>query len=101
MKPRYLARLALARLQRPYKKQVIFHVFCEIERTPHLRRAYDELLEEYDQGGLNSQIGLAISDTLNATAGKQMNVEDICEIVKWPSELSDIDSNWEWEWEYS
>lgn len=34
MDPYYSARLALARLPRPYTDEVILHVFCEIERTP-------------------------------------------------------------------
>lgn len=104
MTPQYLARLALARLLRPYNEEVIFHVFCEIERTPHLRRAYDRLLEgdnAYTKEGLNQEIGKSIARTLKATALKQINVEEVCEIVKWPSVLSDIDSDWKWEWEYS
>lgn len=100
MTPRYLARLALARLIKPYDKEVIFHVFCEIERTPHLRKAYDELLETYDQGGLNKQIGIAVSSTLKATATGRKDVRDVCEIVSSPSVLEGIKSNWKWEWEY-
>ncbi|MCY4514347.1 MAG: hypothetical protein OXC69_04330 [Candidatus Tectomicrobia bacterium] len=97
----YLARLALARLPKPYTKEVTLHVFCEIERTPHLRKAYDKLLEKDNTyrtaGGLNSRIGNTVSTTLQATKGRQIDARDICEIVKWPSVLSNINSEWEWE----
>ena len=99
MAPRYLARLALARLPRPYTEEVILHVFCEIERTPHLRKAYKALLKgdnAYTQSGLNSQISQSVSGTLKAEAGERTDVTDICEIVRGVSKLDDIDSDWSW-----
>ena len=39
-----LARMALSRLPRPFTDEVVLHVFCEIERTPHLLKAYEGLL---------------------------------------------------------
>lgn len=104
MSPRYLARLALARLPRPYTEEVILHVFCEIERTPHLREAYNGLMREwwtdegaYEQQGLNGQISKAVRETLQANAVGQFDARDICEIVQWPSRLEGIKSNWTWE----
>ena len=100
MTPRYLARLALARLPRPYTDQVILHVFCEIERTPHLREAYNGLLrfreDPYTQQGLNGQISKNVRETLDAETGGQIDVTDICEIVEGVSLLHEIDSDWEW-----
>lgn len=104
MNPRYLARLALARLPRPYTDQVILHVFCEIERTPHLREAYDGLMRRwwfdegpYTQQGLNSQISQSVRSTLQATTGERIDVIDICEIVEGVSLLDDIKSDWSWD----
>ena len=57
--PEYLAKLALYRLPKPYTDEVILHVFCEIDRTPHLRRAYDGLMvgeNGYTHVGLNREI---------------------------------------------
>ena len=82
--------------QARYTDEVTFHVFCEIERTPHLRRAYDELLDDYDQGGLNRQIGRSIRATLNAVSGERMSVVDTCEIVANVRRLDGIDSDWSW-----
>lgn len=102
--PRYLARCALARLPRPYTDEVILHVFCEIERTPHLRKAYTKLKDgtvaDYTSGGLNSQIAQGVARTLNAEAGERMNVEDMCEIVGSVSLLDGIESNWSWDDDY-
>ena len=101
MTPRYLARLALARLPRPYTGEVTLHVFCEIERTPHLRRAYDGLMEGengYTHEGLNQEIGKAVRKTLEATTGDQIHTEDVCELVVWPSKLHNINSDWKWEY---
>lgn len=100
MDPQYLARLALARLPRPYTDEVILHVFCEIERTPHLRKAYNSLLkgdDAYTKGGLNSQIAQSVSSTLDAEAGERMDAGDICEIVGTVSRLEGIDSDWTWD----
>ena len=96
MTPNHLARQALARLPRPYTDEVTLHVFCEIERTPHLRRSYDALIDGrgYTQDGLNTQIGKAVKDTLGAEPTGQFDAEDACEIVRWPSRLRDIKSDW-------
>ena len=96
MTPTYLAQLALARLPKPYTDEVTLHVFCEIERTPHLRRAYDGLLDAYDHAGLNQQIGRTFKQTLNAKSGDRMDVRDTCEIVTNVTLLGDINSDWEW-----
>ncbi|MCY4421377.1 MAG: hypothetical protein OXC42_09075 [Gammaproteobacteria bacterium] len=100
MNPKYLAKLALSRLPKPYTDEVILHVFCEIERTPHLRRAYDGLMvgkDGYKHGGLNIQISQRVSDTLNAQHSEErILVEDVCEIVRSVTRLDDFDSNWSW-----
>ena len=89
MSPDDLARVALARLPKPYTDEVTLHVFCEIERTPHLRLIYDQLDEHMDHKWLNSRIGKVIAETLNATRNGKIEVEDgTCEIVKGPSRLS-------------
>lgn len=98
----HLAKLALARLPRPYTDQVILHVFCEIERTPHLRATYDNLTvigdPPYDKGGLNIQIARAVNATLNATSSGSIPVSGICEIVGSVSLLQDIkDHDWVWD----
>lgn len=98
--PKYLARSALARLPKPYTEEVILHVFCEIERTPHLRKAYKALMkgtDAYTQTGLNSQIARSTCATLKAEAGERMDVKGICEIVRSVSKLDDIDSDWIWD----
>lgn len=101
-KPEYLARIALSRLPRPYTAEVILHVFCEIERTPHLRNRYDKLLKgpnAYAKQGLNSQIAMAVSRTLNAATEEEKidTTGGICKLVNSVSRLSDIDSDWEWD----
>ena len=96
MEPRDLAQLALARLPRPYTDEVTMHVFCEIERTPHLRLHYDQLEELKGRDPLNQQIGKAVKETLNATSVEQFNVEGVCELVKWPSRLKNVKSDWTW-----
>lgn len=100
MKPQSLARLALSRLPRPYTDEVILHVFCEIERTPHLRKHYDALLtckKPYEQRGLNSQIAQSVSRTLRAKAGGQIDVSDVCEIIGTVSRLKGVKSDWTWQ----
>ena len=95
MTPIDLARIALIRLPRPYTKEVTLHVFCEIERTPRLRMLYDQLAETVGQQSLNTQIGKAVRSTLKAgSAGQMTDVTDVCEIVKYPSYLVGIDSDW-------
>ena len=71
MNANYLARLALARLPRPYTDEVILHVFCEIERTPQpptpLQRAYGWQAESrsvHQRQGLNQQIGMISTGNL-------------------------------------
>ena len=99
MDPTYLAKLALSRLPRPYTDEVTLHVFCEIERTPHLRKAYEGLMEGedgYTQHGLNIQIAKAVSSTLDAEHdGESIPVEDICEIVQSVTRLTTFDSDWD------
>ena len=99
MNPSYLARLALARLPRPYTDEVVLHVFCEIERTPHLREAYNGLLkwENYKKVGLNREISKAVGRTLNAETGDSIPVWDTCEIVGSVSKLEGIESDWSWD----
>jgi len=95
MMPQDLARIALSRLPRPYTAEVILHVFCEIERTPRLRLLYDQLVEASSQASVNTQIGRSIRSTLKAgSAGRMRDVGDVCEIVKYPSLLVGIDSDW-------
>ena len=100
MDPEYLAKLALSRLPKPYTDEVILHVFCEIERTPHLRMAYDGLMmgeNGYTHGGRNGEISKWVSVTLNAQHSKEnIDVKDVCEIVKSVKRLDDFDSNWSW-----
>lgn len=104
MNPRRLAQLALARLPKPYTEEVTLHVFCEIERTPRLRAYFDSLLDPeltddpYTFEGLNSQIGLSVKEILDADTGEQMrHVLDVCELVKYPSRLHNINSDWEFD----
>lgn len=104
MTPLLLARMALRRLPRPYTEEVSFHVFCELERTPHLRKAYDELLEgenAYTPDGLNKEIGKAVRSTLNASANGQIDVRKASELVKFPSKLTNINPDWKRKWENS
>lgn len=93
-----LAKLALARLPKPYTDEVLLHVFCEIERTPHLRRDYDQLIEVkgYAHAGLNSLIAKAITKTLKAIPYGKLDVSGVCEIVNTPSRLHGVDSEWSW-----
>ncbi|MXY04791.1 MAG: hypothetical protein F4171_15690 [Gammaproteobacteria bacterium] len=87
-----LVEIALFRLPRPYTPEVTLHVFCEIERTPRLLRAYERLTGEYGKNQLNQWIGQAVKDMLGAESSGQMDyVADVCEIVKWPSRLVNID----------
>ena len=101
MTPEYLAKLALSRLPKPYTDEVILHVFREIERTPHLRKAYDGLMvgeNGYHHGGLNIQISYLVRTTLNAQIS-QVKIpvkDDVCEIVGSVTRLDDFDSNWSW-----
>lgn len=103
MNANYLARLALARLPRPYTDEVILHVFCEIERTPHLRHLYDGLMDDrlnpdsYTKDGLNQQIGRSVRETLNAVASDRFDVTGICELVGSATRLSGIKSDWTWD----
>ena len=101
MTPEYLAKLALSRLPKPYTDEVILHVFCEIERTPHLRGAYDGLMvgeNGYTHVGLNREISYLVRTTLNAQNSQERipAKEDVCEIVKSVTRLDDFDSNWSW-----
>ena len=100
MTPEYLAKLALSCLPKPYTNEVILHVFREIERTPHLRKAYDGLMvgeNGYKHGGLNIQISYLVSTTLKAQHSKErIHVEDVCEIVRSVTRLDKFDSNWSW-----
>ena len=95
MTPQDLARIALARLPRPYTAEVTLHVFCEIERTPRLRTLYDQLVKARNQASVNIRIGRAIRSTLKArSAGQMRDVGDVCKIVKNPSLLVGIDPDW-------
>ena len=98
----YLARLALSRLPRPYSEEIILHVFCEIERTPHLLGEYMKLLQGQDaymKQGLNSQVAKTVRETLNAdTHGERIDTTGgICTLVDGVSRLRDIESDWSWE----
>ena len=93
----HMARVALARLPRPYTDEVTLHVFCEIERTPHLRLQYDQLADTMGKGPLNRQIGRVVRKTLKAAAIGKIVAPDVCEIVTGPSRLVGIDSDWTWD----
>jgi len=103
MDAKTLARLALARIPKPYKEQVVLHVFCEIERTPHLRGIYDNLSvigeQPYDPGGLNQQISIAVKATLKAETTGQLVLPDqnICQLVGSVALLGRITQDWEWD----
>ena len=99
MTPTYLAKLALSRLPKPYTDEVILHVFCEIERTPHLRKAYDKKRDKVGNH-VNRQIGKAVSETLSAQSdkGRMRDIESrgICQIVDTVTRLADFDADWSW-----
>lgn len=93
----YLARLALSRLPRPYTDEVVLHVFCEIERTPHLRKRYEALIAATNKGQVNREISRVVTGVLGAVTSESMDVSDICEIVSSVSRLAvGIDSDWSW-----
>lgn len=101
MDGKHLARLALSGLPRPYTEEVVLHVFCEIERTPHLLNMYQELLNDKDRykdrRALNIDISKRVRDALSS---KKVGVVDAraCKIVKSNvARLANINSNWHWE----
>ena len=95
-----LARMALSRLPRPFTDEVVLHVFCEIERTPHLLKAYEGLLNysgRYkDRRALNIDISSRVKYALKAKKVGSIEARG-CEIVGSVARLDGIDPGWEWD----
>ena len=92
-----LAKEALRRLPKPYTPEATLHVFCEIERTPHLRKQYDEMVAKLDS--VNREIGRTVAGTLGTegTAEKiQARKQGLCGIVGSVSLLDAARINHDW-----
>lgn len=102
MDARDLAELALSRLPKPYTSEVVLHVFCEIERTPHLLKLYhgmmDGTVNSYiSQSTLNREVTKGTQHTLGARIAGRIDAR-ACDIVgSTVRSLTDIDSGWRWD----